>query len=122
MSTLLDPILTVIRFNQAFNDRDVVAMMQLMAHNCVFENTYPPPNGTRYEGQDAVRAFWEEFFANSRDAHIEIEDIFAAAQHCVMRWCYQWVDQNGQPGQIRGVDIYTVGEEGITEKLSYVKG
>jgi ketosteroid isomerase-like protein len=46
----------VLRFNDALNARDVDAAMQLMAEDCVFENTYPGPDGTRYEGKPAVRA------------------------------------------------------------------
>ena len=109
-------------FNQALNARDVDAMMQLTAHNCIFENTYPPPDGTRYEGQVAIRAFWDTFFQNAHQARIDIEDIFALGSHCVMRWRYQWVDGQGQAGHIRGIDVYRVEENLITEKLSYVKG
>jgi limonene-1,2-epoxide hydrolase len=117
-----DPVSVVIRFNQFLNEHDVDGMMQSMTQECVFENTFPAPDGTRYEGQAVVRSFWEEFFRGSSQAHIEIEEIFAAGQHCVMRWRYHWVDQNGQTGHIRGVDIYLVRDGLIAEKLSYVKG
>jgi ketosteroid isomerase-like protein len=112
----------VIRFNEALNIRDVETMMGLMTESCVFENTYPPPDGTRYEGREAVRAFWEDFFRSSRQAWLEIEEIFGLGQRCVMRWKYHWVDLAGQAGHIRGVDIYTVENGLITQKLSYVKG
>jgi len=112
----------VTRFNDALNARDLNTMMQLMTPDCVFENTYPPPDGARYEGQAAVRAFWEEFFHGTRHARIDVEDIFAAKYHAVMRWTYHWTDQAGQAGRIRGVDIYTLSNNLIAEKLSYVKG
>jgi len=115
-------ISVVTRFNQALNVRDVAAMMQLTAHNCIFENTYPPPDGTRYEGHATIRAFWQEFFRNARQAQIDIEDIFALGSRCVMRWRYQWVNGQGHAGHIRGIDVYTVKGNLITEKLSYVKG
>ena len=85
MTTSADPISLVARFNDALNARDVDAMMRLMTPNCIFENTSPPPDGTRYEGQAAVRTFWEEFFRNASYAQIEVEDIVALGQHCVMR-------------------------------------
>jgi steroid delta-isomerase-like uncharacterized protein len=115
-------IALVIRFNDALNAQDVDAMMQLMAEDCIFENTYPPPDGARYEGQKSVRAFWEEFFRSSQGAGIEIEEIFASKGRCVMRWVYRWMDAQGKPGHIRGVDIYKIRRGKITEKLSYVKG
>jgi hypothetical protein len=39
-----------------------------------------------------------------------------------MRWVYRWVDSQGKPGHIRGVDIYKITGHQIAEKLSYVKG
>ncbi len=112
----------VVCFNEALNRQDVDTMMRLMTEDCVFENTDPPPEGTRYEGQKAVRAFWEEFFHSSQEPGIEIEEIFAAGERCVMRWVYHWVDARGDAGHIRGVDIYKIRADKIVEKLSYVKG
>ena len=118
-----DPVIElVVRFNQALNRQEVDMMMRLMTEDCVFENTDPPPEGSRYEGQKAVRAFWEAFFRSSQEPGIEIEEIFAAGERCVMRWVYHWVDSQGAPGHIRGVDIYKIRGGKIAEKLSYVKG
>ena len=112
----------IIRFNEALNAQDIDSMMQLMTEDCIFENTDPAPDGTRYEGQASVRAFWEEFFRASRQPRIEIEEIFAAGDRCVMRWIYSWLDEQGFPGHVRGVDIYKLRDGLIAEKLSYVKG
>uniref|UniRef100_UPI0025A22EF2 nuclear transport factor 2 family protein n=1 Tax=Klebsiella pneumoniae TaxID=573 RepID=UPI0025A22EF2 len=80
------------------------------------------PDGTRYAGQTAVRAFWEEFFRGAPNARIEPEEIFAADDRCVMRWNYRWLDAQGQAGHVRGVDVFRIREGLIAEKLSYVKG
>ena len=110
------------RFNEALNGRDVDGMMRLMTPDCVFENTDPPPDGARYQGQAEVRAFWESFFQGSAQAAIETEEIFASGERCVMRWTYRWTDLTGQVGHIRGVDVYRLERGLIAEKLSYVKG
>jgi len=112
----------VTRFNDALNARDVDGMLHLMTADCVFENTYPPPDGARYAGQAQMRGFWEGFFRGSLQARIEIEQIFGLGERCVMLWVYRWVDASGTPGHIRGVDIYTLREGLIAEILSYVKG
>lgn len=112
----------VIQFNDALNAHDVDAMMALMGEDCVFENTYPPPDGTRLVGRAAERAFWQDFFAASRAAAIDVEEIFACADRCTMRWTYRWQDAAGQPGHVRGVDLYRIRDGLIVEKLSYVKG
>jgi ketosteroid isomerase-like protein len=46
---------TIQRFNEAFNRHDVDAVMALMTPDCVFENTFPAPDGERFEGAPAVR-------------------------------------------------------------------
>lgn len=115
--------LAVIRqFNEALNRRDVAAMMALLTEDTLFDNTYPAPDGTRYEGQASVRAFWTEFFAGAAQIELETEEIFAAGERGVMRWVYRWVGRDGQPGHVRGVDVYRVQNGRIAEKLSYVKG
>lgn len=112
----------VLAFNDAFNRHDVPAMMALMTDDCVFENTSPAPDGTRYVGKAAVTQFWQDFFSASPAAYIHVEEIFGLGWRCVMRWRYDWVDAAGQPGHVRGVDIFTVKDGLISEKLSYVKG
>jgi ketosteroid isomerase-like protein len=110
------------QFNEALNQRDVDTLMRLMSADCVFENTSPTPDGTRYVGQVAVRAFWENFFIGSAQATIETEEIFEQDNRCTMLWIYRWVDLEGNAGHIRGVDVYRLQDGLITEKLSYVKG
>ncbi len=113
---------TVIQFNEALNARDVAGMMRLMTEDCVFENTYPPPDGERFVGQDAVRQFWEQFFQDAFEIHFEVEDIFGFENRCVMRWVYAWKNLFGEAGRIRGIDLYPIAGHRISAKYSYVKG
>ena len=117
----LDPLTVVHQFNDAFNRHDVDAIMALMTDDCVFENTRPAPDGTRYAGQDAVRAFWQQFFANSPQARFEFTDLFAAGDRALVRWTYHWI-KNGAAGHVRGVDVFRIRDGKVAEKLSYVKG
>ena len=112
----------VLDFNEAFNRHDVPGMMQLMTDECIFENTYPAPDGTRYAGKEAVTQFWQDFFRKSPQAHIEIEEIFGMGSRCIMRWRYEWVDPAGTKGHVRGVDIFQEKNGLLSEKFSYVKG
>jgi ketosteroid isomerase-like protein len=114
-------IAAVERFNAAFGRHDIDAIMAAMTDDCIFEST-APPDGRKFEGQAAVRAAWESFFRSSPDAAFETEEMFAAGDHCVVRWRYQWVDPQGQEGHIRGVDLFRVRDGKIAEKLAYVKG
>lgn len=122
MEKIESAIRVVLDFNAAFNRHDVAGMMQLMSEDCVFENTQPAPDGTTYTGKEAVTRFWQEFFRESPQAHIEIEEIFGMGYRCVMRWRYEWVEASGEKGHVRGVDIFQLKDGLISEKLSYVKG
>jgi len=122
MSKIESATRIVLSFNEAFNRHNVEEMMALMSDDCVFENTAPAPDGNVYKGKEAVMQFWQEFFRESPQARIEIEEIFGMGYRCVMRWRYEWVDTTGEKGHVRGVDIFRLKEGLISEKLSYVKG
>lgn len=118
-----DATLAVVRaFNDALNARDLPGMLACLTPDSVFENTYPPPDGSRHAGLAEVRAFWEQFFQGSSSARIEVEEIFACGERGVMRWTYHWQNPRGERGHIRGIDLYTLRGGLIAEKFSYVKG
>jgi ketosteroid isomerase-like protein len=109
------------RFNEAFNRHDVDGVMALMTEDCVFESTYPPPDGERHVGAEAVRGYWTQFFGDSPSAVFHVEDQFFIEDRGVVRWIYHWDSVDGK-GHIRGVDIFRVRDGKVAEKLSYVKG
>ena len=116
------PALAVVdAFNAAFARGDVDAVMALMTDDCVFENTFPPPDGERHVGQAAVRRFWESFFASTESPRFETEEAFAAGDRVVGRWLFRW-GSGGSGGHVRGVDVFKVRDGKVAEKLSYVKG
>jgi ketosteroid isomerase-like protein len=110
------------RFDAAFSRLDVDAIMAAMTDDCVFESTYPPPDGRRFEGQEAVRGAWEELFRSSPDASFETEELFVVDDRCTARWTYRFSGADGAPQHIRGVDVFRVRDGKVAEKLSYVKG
>lgn len=109
------------RFNDALNAHDIDAVMALMTDDCIFENTFPAPDGERYDGQGPVRGFWEQLIAGSPNAHFECEELVAMGDRCVVRWRYTWSNADGD-GHIRGIDLFKVRDGKIAEKLAYVKG
>ena len=115
---VIDPDLTQLldRFTRAWNDHDLDSALELVTDDCVFEGTYPPPEGERFVGKEELRRAWREVFENPR-SHFETEELFVAGDRVVQRWRYTWGD-----GAIRGVDVIRVRDGLICEKLSYVKG
>jgi len=56
----------VTHFNDMLNAHSVDGMLRFLTEDCVFENTYPAPDGTRYEGLAAVCGFWDDFSSSTR--------------------------------------------------------
>ncbi len=108
-------------FNEAFAAHDVAGVMAHSTDDCLFENTYAPPDGQRHAGAEAVRKFWESFFKSTPTARFETEEIFAAGDRVVARWVFHW-GEGADGGHVRGVDVFRVRDGKVAEKLSYVKG
>ncbi len=115
-----DALAVVDKFNAAFGAGDVDGVMALMSEDCIFENTYPAPDGRLHRGQAEVRSFWAEFFASTEAPRFETEEIFSCGERVVARWRFSWGAD--QKGHVRGVDIFRVRDGKVAEKLSYVKG
>ncbi|HWM04927.1 MAG TPA: nuclear transport factor 2 family protein, partial [Actinophytocola sp.] len=71
----------------------------------------------RHTGTAEVRAAWTALFSGSPNALFSVEELVPAGDRVVQRWRYDWGD-----GHVRGVDVFTVREGRVAEKLSYVKG
>lgn len=112
----MDPLEVVDAFGVAWADHDLDAAMRMVTDDCVFDNTDPAPDGTRYVGRDAIRQAWQPIF-DDLSAKFDAEETFAAGDRVVQRWRYTW-----DGGHVRGVDLFRVRDGKVAEKLSYVKG
>lgn len=112
----------VVRLADAFGRGDVDAMMAVVTDDCVFEATGPAPDGVRHEGAEAVRAVWAQMFAETTEPRFTAEEHFVAGDRGLLRWTYSWVDEQGAPGHVRGVDVLRFRDGRVCEKHSYVKG
>jgi hypothetical protein len=104
------------RFADAFDAKDVDAVMANMTGDCVFEST-TPPDGERHVGADAVRAAWHAFFSTAGDHRFTTESRVAAGDRVVVQWRYDWPN-----GHVRGLDLFRIRGGLVAEKLAYVKG
>ena len=103
------------RFNTAWGAHDLPAALALISDDCVFEST-SPPDGRRYAGPAAISAAWQPIFQDQA-SRFTVEDSFTAGPRAVQRWRYDW-----DSGHVRGIDIFTVRDGRVAEKLAYVKG
>jgi len=108
-------------FGAAFDAGDVQAVSALITPDCVFEGTVPP-DGDRHVGAGPVLAAFRAVFDGAREAHFTTEETITMGDRAVVRWRYDWVDHDGRPGHVRGVDVFRVRDGRVGEKLAYVKG
>ncbi|HET8663870.1 MAG TPA: TIGR03086 family metal-binding protein [Nocardioides sp.] len=106
----------------AFGKGDVDAIMAVTSDDCVFEATGPAPDGVRHEGAEAVRAVWVDLFGNTPGAAFSEEESFVCGDRGVLRWRFDWTNEDGSAGHVRGADVLRFRDGKVCEKLSYVKG
>ncbi|MCS5666693.1 MAG: nuclear transport factor 2 family protein [Dehalococcoidia bacterium] len=92
------------RYNESFNQGEVDGVMAVMTGDRVVETPIPPPDQSRFQGQEAVRALWQDFFRSTSSIAFATEDMFASGDRCLVQWLFAWVGQDGQSSRVRSVD------------------
>ena len=107
----------------AFNDHDLDLIMAFCTKDCVLESPRgPDPWGTRFTGQDAVRAGLAQRFAGIPDVHYGDDDHWVCGDHAVSTWLLTGTTTSGEPVRVRGCDLLDLAPDGrIRRKDSYWK-
>lgn len=105
------------RFNDVFQLHDPSALGELVAEDCVIENTVPAPDGARHAGKEACVALWSAI-ATQPGTRFDLEETFVSGERGTVRWRYFMADGNS----IRGVNLIRVADGLIIEAMGYVKG
>ena len=105
----LPPVLQ--EFISAQEARDLDRLLALHAEDAVVEEV---PTGLVYEGRDAIRGYFETFYAAFPDATMRYTNVFASDAWAGAEWTFSgtYTGQlpdlppgEGQPLTVRGVDI-----------------
>ena len=107
------------KFHEAFDRHDPEAMEDLVADDCVIENTNPAPNGARLVGKVACLANWQGL-ARSAGTRFEREEVFVVGERVVVRWRYRWGEDDTM--SVRGLNLMRVCGVRIVEAMGSVKG
>ena len=107
------------RFNDAFLKHDPAALNDLMAEDCVIENTTPAPNGARHVGRESCLALWQGI-ATAPGTRFDLEEVVVAGDRATIRWRYWWGEEESD--SLRGVNLMRVSGGRIVEAMGYVKG
>ena len=122
--TFTDPALSdataevVRRFNAAFQQKDVAAIRDLVAPDCIMEAMQPAPDGLRVEGYQANVDFWQAMVADTNGS-FEVEAVVISGDRATIRWRYRL--GAGEADSVRGVTLIQVRDGRIREALAYAK-
>lgn len=122
MDRIESGVRTVIAFTEAFNQRDLPAMLQHLAETCLFESPSPAPAGQVYRGKSAISQYWQGYFTRYPHAHLKIEEALGFGMRCISRWTCERTDPSGVTTILHGADLFRLQDGLITEHLSYIKG
>jgi ketosteroid isomerase-like protein len=106
------------RFDNAFLSHDPSTLTDIIAEDCVLENTGPAPDGATYKGYDACLKFWQGIAAD-KNLNFETEGIDILGDRGIIRWRLKWGEAKDQ--YVRGVNIMRVKDGKVVEALGYVK-
>ena len=107
------------RFNEAFLRHDPGGLTDLVAEDCVIENTRPAPDGSRHEGRDACIALWSQI-ATAPGTWFEPETVEAFGDSGIIRWRFHW--GAGTKDSVRGVNLMRLRDGFIIQAQGYIKG
>jgi ketosteroid isomerase-like protein len=109
-------------FADAWNRHDVNALMLFMTPDCVFESSAGPDVcGTRYEGEQSVRAGYAQVWTTFPDAHWGDARHFVCGNHGVSEWTFTGTRDDGMRVEVNGCDLFTFRDGKIALKNSYRK-
>ena len=108
------------------DDFDTLVLMKvkpllddLIAQDCVLENSTPAPNGSRHVGRDACLAVWQGIIA-SPGTRFDLEDVVVSGDRATILWRFRWGDDDAS--SVRGVNLMQVRDGRIVAGMGYVKG
>jgi ketosteroid isomerase-like protein len=107
------------RFNEAFQQHDPAALAELIALDCVIENSNPAPDGSRHVGREACLELWRRI-ATTPGTQFDLEETDVTGERATIRWRLRWGEDESK--SVRGVNLMRVRNGQIVEALGYVKG
>ena len=108
------------RFAEAWQKRDVEAVLACMTLDCVYEASVGPEPGTTFRGTEEVRCGILKMFGYDEGSESRISNLFISGRHAAWEWTYVWRG-NGNERVVRGCDVFEFDGSKICRKSGFRK-
>jgi ketosteroid isomerase-like protein len=106
----------------AFNAHDAGAVVNLMTEDCTFETAAGPEiHGARHVGRAAVRAAFEQAWANFPDVRWDDARHFTCGDRAVSEWVFRATRPDGSRIEVQGCDLFTIRDGKVAVKQAFRK-
>jgi len=106
------------RYNEAFRLHEPAFLKDLIAEECVIEDTNPAPDGVRHVGRRACLARWSQL-ADDTGLSFSPEPVEILGDLAVAPWTLRWGPNEND--RVRGVNLIRVQGGRIVEARGYMK-
>lgn len=117
MARIEEAIRIAADFVEAFNRHDVGRILALCGEDCVFEDFRMAADGGRHSGKSEIDSMLKGLFGKCAGLRMEVEELVGFGPRC----CLRWKLSTGSDALLHGMDIFTVRNGLIRERLSYAK-
>jgi ketosteroid isomerase-like protein len=110
-------------FTRAWSNKDLDALMELMAPECEFRSSVGPEPGARFVGPDEVRRGFRLFLGSPGGpvAQTESTGDLVGADFAVTRWTSRSTQPDGSVVEVRACDVFEFESDRIKVKDTYRK-
>jgi ketosteroid isomerase-like protein len=110
-------------FSRAWSAKDLDAVMQTMADDCVFRSSVGPDPGTTFSGRDEVRRGFALFIGpdSGPGAETVSEERIVNGNFAVTRWTLRLPGADDATPDVRGCDVFEFENGRIKVKDTYRK-
>jgi ketosteroid isomerase-like protein len=111
-------------FTLAWTEKDVAALMDLMAEDCTFRSSVGPEPGASFVGRDEVRRGFELYLGGSSDLpapESKTAPMLVSRDFAVTRWTTYLPQPDGSTVQVHACDIFEFDGDRIAVKDTYRK-
>ncbi len=98
----------------AIHAKDRESFLGLFAPDAVTQDPVPGPLN---EGPDGIAGWWDSMLAPLEKVVFDIRDVHVCGDQAAMVWTITATPPGGSPFQMKGVDVFTVADDGKIRRM-----